>query len=68
MLHSLMLPDFVNASLVVFALMLYYLMLHFLMLHYLMSHYLMLNFSFSRSLFLVIPKAAAGEVYAPLKS
>ena len=68
MLHPLMLPYFVNVALVIFALMLYYLMLHFLMLHYLMSHYLMLNFSFSRSLFLVIPKAAGGEVYAPLKS
>ena len=63
MLHSLMLPDFVNAALVISALMLYYLMFHFLMLHY-----LMLNFSFSRSLFLLIPKAAGGEVYAPLKS
>ena len=63
MLHPLMLPYFVNVALVIFALMLYYLMLH-----YLMSHYLMLNFSFSRSLFLVIPKAAGGEVYAPLKS
>ena len=63
MLHALILPYFVNVALVIVALM-----LSCLMLHYLMSHYLMLNFTFSCSLFLVIPKAACGEVYAPLKS